>query len=103
MASYSAYKSPNYKKLDRQRKRGKTAKPKPPPPLTKEQQVCQSKHRHPDEATARAAASVRLGMQKVLEKLFVYRCGCCHGWHLTRFPQRTAPPATALDPVAVAG
>lgn len=61
-------------------------------------QVCARKHRHPDEATARAAAAFSIEHHQNSDELYVYRCPACHGWHLTRF--KVGAPVKAGDPVA---
>jgi hypothetical protein len=69
------------------------------PPLKKEVRVCQKKHRHPDELTARAAAMDAIQRHGNTDKLFVYRCEHCKGWHLTRFPVGLHKMVTADNPV----
>lgn len=61
--------------------------------------VCSSKHRHADEATARSAAMTAIELYKKVDRLHVYKCPVCHGWHLTRKPNGMA--VTASDPVFV--
>jgi hypothetical protein len=45
---------------------------------------CKKKHRHPDELTARAAAMSSIQTHHNVEKLHVYHCPVCSGWHLTK-------------------
>lgn len=52
--------------------------------------VCARKERHADEASARVAAqrSLQAGPRhsarnRPVSRLWVYRCDCCRGWHLT--------------------
>lgn len=45
---------------------------------------CKQKHRHPDEATARAAAMGAIQKYHNVEKLHVYNCPVCSGWHLSK-------------------
>jgi hypothetical protein len=69
------------------------------PPLKKEVAVCQKKRRHPDELTARAAAMDAIQRNRNADKLFVYPCQHCRGWHLTRFPIGEGRMVTADNPV----
>jgi hypothetical protein len=54
------------------------------PPLSKPIWVCIHKNRFNDEMQARAAALVQLDRSPDLNRLFVYTCPYCRGWHLTR-------------------
>ena len=63
------------------------------------EEVCESKVRHPDELVARAAAAHRIAANRNADRLYVYRCTVCRGWHLTRFP--VGIPVTADDTHAV--
>ena len=69
------------------------------PPVKKEIRVCQKKHRHPDELTAQAAAMDSIARYQNTDKLFVYQCLHCRGWHLTRFPNGEGRMVTADNPV----
>lgn len=61
--------------------------------------VCARKHRHPDEATARAAAARSIARHDdTAGELYVYRCEACFGWHLTRF--KVGIPVKADNPVS---
>jgi hypothetical protein len=71
------------------------------PPLKKEVRVCQKKHRHPDELTARAAAMDAIQRHRNTETLFVYQCAHCRGWHLTRFPIGEGRMVTEDNPVHI--
>lgn len=51
---------------------------------------CLRKHRHPDEITARAAAMDAIQKYHNVEKLHVYHCPVCSGWHLSKKGQDTA-------------
>lgn len=44
---------------------------------------CTGKHRWCDEVSARAGAIFAIEQYKKVEKLWVYRCPYCKGWHLT--------------------
>jgi hypothetical protein len=68
------------------------------PPPKKPIVTCASKRRHPDELTARAAASLHLERKEMGDELFVYRCPICDGWHLTGNQQGAAAAVTAGDP-----
>jgi hypothetical protein len=46
--------------------------------------ACKQKHRYSDEITARAAAMDSIQKYKNVEKLYVYNCPVCSGWHLTK-------------------
>jgi hypothetical protein len=46
--------------------------------------VCCGERRFSDEPEARAAAMVSLEERPGQERLFVYLCQHCDGWHLTR-------------------
>lgn len=91
----------------RERLRQEAARTRTPPPTVsrpglllraKDADVCASKRRHSDEVSARAAGSLHLEENgKGQTELYAYRCQCCFGWHLTRFPQ--GAPITAADPV----
>lgn len=70
----------------------------PPQVETKSARVCASKHRHPDEITARAAAAMHIEQIANVDTLYVYRCPECNGWHLTKHPNGV--PVRAGDPVA---
>jgi hypothetical protein len=43
---------------------------------------CKKKRRHPDEVTARAAASVVCEEYNMLS-VGIYKCRHCNGWHVT--------------------
>lgn len=47
---------------------------------------CEKKQRYPDEFTARAAGMI--DQEKYQVKMYMYPCGICKGWHLTKAPQR---------------
>jgi hypothetical protein len=51
---------------------------------------CLRKHRHPDEITARAAAMDAIQKYHNVEKLHVYHCPVCSGWHLSKKGDDTA-------------
>lgn len=62
--------------------------------------TCENKRRHVDECTARAAAMdsiTRPGSN--VQRLWIYRCPVCNGWHLTRNNQANARLVTADEPV----
>jgi hypothetical protein len=46
--------------------------------------ACKQKNRYSDEITARAAAMDSIQKYQNVEKLYVYNCPICSGWHLTR-------------------
>lgn len=47
---------------------------------------CENKLRYSDEFGARAAGL--LDQQKYGEKMYLYPCDLCRGWHLTKRPQK---------------
>lgn len=47
---------------------------------------CEGKRRYPDEFVARAVGQCFQERNQV--KLYLYPCGLCRGWHLTRVKQR---------------
>lgn len=54
------------------------------PPPKRKVVVCHRKRRFTDEFVARAAAQIELEQRHVtIDKLWVYRCHECSGWHLT--------------------
>lgn len=67
-----------------------------------ERRTCESKRRHPDELTARAAAMDSIKKYQTTQRLFVYQCGVCRGWHLTRRRNPNSLPVNEADPVAEA-
>lgn len=67
-----------------------------------EKAACESKHRHPDELTARAAAMDSIKRHQNARRLFVYRCGVCQGWHLTRRKVQKSVAVIEGDPVSEA-
>lgn len=46
--------------------------------------ACKSKHRHPDELTARAVAMDAIEKYHNVDTLYVYHCPFCSGWHLSK-------------------
>lgn len=54
--------------------------------------ACTSKHRWPDELTARAGAAFSIETIGNVEKLYTYKCPYCRGHHLTRQPQKGQEP-----------
>lgn len=69
------------------------------PPLKGTKLNCANKIRYADEFPARVAAMESINRHGTTDKLWVYRCPHCSGWHLTRSRQRTAP-TTATELVA---
>lgn len=69
------------------------------PPKRRTLVVCESKHRHPDEATARAAAMHSIERHHNVAALYVYQCAECHGWHLTRRNHGRRVRVTETNPV----
>lgn len=61
--------------------------------------ACASKRRYADQCAARAAAMISLSEVGNVEKLFVYRCGHCSGWHLTKNSQGRRWMVTIDNPV----
>lgn len=62
------------------------------------QRTCHAKRRYADEHAARA-----VGIECMAEStypLYIYRCPCCKGWHLTKQEQ---PPYFAADYLEKAG
>lgn len=53
--------------------------------VTSIKRSCENKRRYPDMMVARGAGQI-LGEQNQVE-LFMYPCGLCRGWHLTRKKQ----------------
>lgn len=51
----------------------------------RQQAVCASKRRYDSEKDAKHGAMACLGTR--LQKLWVYPCKACGGWHLTSHPQ----------------
>jgi hypothetical protein len=47
---------------------------------------CEGKRRYPDEFVARATGQCLQTENDV--KLYMYPCGLCRGWHLTKLKQR---------------
>lgn len=45
--------------------------------------TCNGKRRFVSEVEARAAAAVSLDERRDAERLWVYLCGHCSGWHIT--------------------
>jgi hypothetical protein len=79
-----------------QREEGRIYIPKKPrsikPRIQAHPRSCISKHRDPDELTARARAATRLAEPDCeIVKLWCYRCKDCAGWHLTRKPNKSPP------------
>jgi hypothetical protein len=61
---------------------------------------CDHKRRHADECQARAAAMDRLSMPSVdVDRLWIYRCPVCNGWHLTSKHRSAATLVTQDNPV----
>lgn len=57
---------------------------------------CESKVRYSDEFGARAAGMMY--QEKNGEKLFLYKCGICNGWHITKkAPWNPADAWRAVD------
>ncbi len=55
------------------------------PPVKREVLVCRDKRRMSDELLARAVAQTYLQHPKAqVEKLWIYKCPHCNGWHTTR-------------------
>lgn len=52
------------------------------PPLKPRQLACANKRRYSDEFAARAAAQHVITVDSP-ERLWVYQCEFCRGWHLT--------------------
>lgn len=52
--------------------------------MVRDNPVCLKKRRYTDECQARAAAMDSLERHPGEDKLYVYRCNCCAGWHLTK-------------------
>jgi hypothetical protein len=70
------------------------------PPLKRPVLTCQRKLRWSDEFAARAAAMHRLEQpDQPLDRLWIYRCPMCAGWHLTSKRQATSMMVTAANPV----
>jgi hypothetical protein len=63
--------------------------------------TCKSKRRYSDEPEARAAGMVSLAERPGQERLFVYLCPHCDGWHLTKSSQGRRAMVTADNPVPV--
>lgn len=78
--------------------RAKPAKPR----VVVDPRMCGDKHRDPDELTARARATTRLASKDcTIDKLYVYACKFCRGWHLTRNPYQKGAPVTRDSTYAV--
>lgn len=54
------------------------------PPTKKVILNCRAKNRYSDEVGARAGALWSLSHNTDLQRLYVYKCPCCNGWHVTR-------------------
>lgn len=53
------------------------------PPPTKNIANCRRKRRYSDEFGARGGAQ-HFCRARAVERVWVYRCPCCRGWHFTR-------------------
>lgn len=71
------------------------------PPIKGQKFDCEPKHRYADEMTARIGAMHSINRYKNTDKLYVYKCPHCVGWHLTHSVQRDACGVKADDPVAM--
>ena len=58
---------------------------------------CTGKHRWSDEMSARAGAMHSIEQYGQVEKLWVYRCPHCSGWHLTKIRQAGQEPVTLKE------
>lgn len=56
---------------------------------------CATKTRYKSEQAARVTARTQVQNRPELERLYVYGCGHCRGWHLTRREQKRSLPVTA--------
>ena len=68
------------------------------------EKACTSKTRHPSEMIARMTAQkVIMRKRGSLNRMWVYPCEHCDGWHTTSVPSRTEWTVTldALRPVVV--
>lgn len=54
--------------------------------VSKIKRSCEDKRRYPDEFVARASGQWSKA-QSGEEKLYIYRCRLCRGWHLTKVHQ----------------
>lgn len=68
------------------------------PPPKPAHVTCRKKRRYPDELTARAAAMWSIS-QSETERLWVYACELCKGWHLTSRPNGRRRLVTEDNPV----
>ncbi len=70
---------------------------------TQWERMCLNKTRYTDEYTARAGAfhlftfdeTRKLRSGPVPQKLWVYKCANCRGWHMTKSQVRGSVPVTA--------
>lgn len=72
------------------------------PPKRKALVTCEGKNRYPDDIGARAAAMdalQRYGNKEGVTALWVYKCGECDGWHLTKQRRPDKFKVTAENPV----
>lgn len=70
------------------------------PPLKRPVLTCLNKQRHPDEFVARAAAMHSLERPDCdVDRLWVYRCPLCRGFHLSSRPQGRGHMVTVTNPV----
>lgn len=67
------------------------------PPLKKKVVNCIAKRRFSDEPAARVGAQFAINTYQLVDRLYVYHCAECRGWHMTRRPQRHSPPISAND------
>lgn len=61
---------------------------------------CKAKRRYSDQAGARAAAMVAIHEIKNRDRLWVYKCTHCFGWHLTHKNEGSRMLVTSDNPMA---
>lgn len=54
------------------------------PPLKGNVLACSNKRRWCDEFAARAGAMDAINRYRVADRLWIYNCSYCRGWHLTK-------------------
>jgi hypothetical protein len=69
------------------------------PPLKGRVLTCASKRRWSDEVSARAGAMSAIQFYQNTDRLWVYRCKECNGWHLTSKDNGRRQMVTADNPV----
>lgn len=64
-----------------------------------DKRICEAKRRHPDELLARAAAMRAIEIHNETDRLWVYQCPECRGWHLTKRNNGIGKMVTADNPI----